>query len=457
MFFREVFATLVLAIWLPSMADSAEIQISNDSECRVEIVGPIVQGDMAALGRLASYLIVDNGESTSGSVLCLDSPGGSVIEGMALAQFILENGVSTRIRAEKQCASICAIMFMMGNYRGGEVAGLSRRMHYTSRLGFHRPYIRAGEAQLYTSSDLSSTYDLGMETVFEILTLANQREPWGTAQMIEPELMQIMTGTPSNNMFYVSTVEETARWRIGIEGSAANVSATSSRLHYACENALAYPVALTSELNGNDGVLGQAIFDFTPLNAYSVDRLVTDARVPIGQRVQVASVRAGYSTVGCEVQSNESSVAVCGYDERTDVRVGDCDTQSGMRYFSSTAMLHPKTQLATLGLPDPHNADARQLVRCETYDEERTQTDRQICLHSVFLTVEGNKPFARHYLLWPSGSRTVMEIDAMPYGETSDSVRINGSLGTHVPFIEGANCVTNSFSGNTVCLSPMTR
>jgi hypothetical protein len=456
MFVREVFATLLLAIWLPALAYSAEITISDDPECRVEIVGPIVQGDMEAFGRLASYLIVDNGESTSGSVLCLDSPGGSVIEGMALAQFILENGVSTRIRAEKQCASICAIMFMMGNYRGSEVAGLSRRMHYTSRLGFHRPYIRADEAQLYTSNDLSSTYDLGMETVFEILTLANQREPWGTAQMIEPELMQVMTGTPGNEMFYITTVEQTARWRIGVDGSSANVSPTSSRLHYACENALARPVALTSELNGNDGILGQAIFDFAPLNAYSVNGFVTDARVPPGQRVQVASIRAGYSGVGCEVQSSANNVAVCGYDGITDVRVGDCATQSGMRYFSSTVMLHPKTQLATLGLPDPHNADARQLVRCETYDDERAQTDRQICLHSVFLTVDSNGPFTRHYLLWPSGSRTVIEIDAMPYGETSDSVRINGSLGAHVPFVDGADCVTNSSSGNTVCLTPLT-
>jgi hypothetical protein len=231
MIVKTAFAALALTLLSPFATQAATIQISNDPECRVEIVGDIRNGDMETLQQLAEYLIVENGESTSASVLCLDSPGGSVVEGMAMAKFILENGVSTRIRTLKECASICAIMFMMGNYRGSEVAGLSRRMHYSSRLGFHRPYLQVDEAQLYTSSDLESTYDLGMETVFEILTVANQREPWGTAQMIEPDLMQRITGTPGADMFYVSTVEEAARWRIDIDGVPENILPTTNRLH----------------------------------------------------------------------------------------------------------------------------------------------------------------------------------------------------------------------------------
>ncbi len=180
--FKCLAAFAALTILIAPPVQGAEIQKSDDDECRVQITGEIRKGDAEALARLSDHLIVDNGESTNASVLCLDSPGGNLIEGMNMAKFILENGISTRIRADRECSSICAIMFMMGNYRGGEVAGLSRRMHYTSKLGFHRPYLKPDEARLYTSDDLASIYSLGMETVFGILEVANRREPWGTAR-----------------------------------------------------------------------------------------------------------------------------------------------------------------------------------------------------------------------------------------------------------------------------------
>ncbi len=410
MLINKVITTVILMLMPEIAAYAAEIKQSNDPECRVEIVGEIRKGDAVSLEQLARYLVVDNGESTSAAVVCLDSPGGSVIEGMAMAKFILENGISTRIREDNQCASICAIMFMMGNYRGSEVAGLSRSMHFTSMLGFHRPYLRADEASLYTSSDLESTYDLGMVTIFEILAIANQREPWGTAQMIEPELMQRILGTPGSEMFYVSTIEEATRWRIDINGTPSDIRSGPNQLHYACENALAYPVALTSELNGTDGIFGQAIFGFEPLNAYSVGQIVTKAIASPGQRVEVNSNRAGYSEVGCQVQARKQSVSVCGYDESTDVRVGDCHYEAGMRYFPTTAMLHPKTQLATFAFADGLGSDARRITRCETYDSSLVRTDSQRCLQSVVLTVDGALPLARHYMTWPSGSRTVIEM-----------------------------------------------
>lgn len=432
---------------------AAVIKQSDDPECRVEIVGEISKGDAIAFKRLADYLIEDDGESTSASVVCLDSPGGSVIEGMAMAKFILEKGISTRIREDKQCASICAIMFMMGNYRGGEVAGLSRSMHFTSLLGFHRPYLRSDEASLYTSSDLENTYDLGMETIFEILAVANQREPWGTAQMIEPELMQIMIGTPGSKIFYVSTIEQATRWRIDVDGSPSSIRSGPNQIHYACENALAYSVALTSELNGNEGILGDAIFRFEALNAYSVEQIATKANASFQQRMEVTSIRAGYSGVGCQVQARDQSVAVCGYDESTDVRVGNCDDEAGMRYFPTTSMLHPKTQLITFGFPDDFGSDARRIARCTTYDASLLQTDNQPCLHSVVLTVDETLPLARHYMTWPSGSRTVIEIGAAPYAKTSNYVRINGASGARTPFKGDASCITNQSTGNMICIS----
>lgn len=451
MFFKRFLATISVVLLSLTGTQAAKITRSTNPECRVEVVGEISKGDSVVFESFADYLIVHNGESTSPSIVCLDSPGGSVLEGMAMAKFIIKNGVSTRILADKQCASICAIMFMMGNYRGDEVAGLSRRMHYTSRLGFHRPYLKINDARNYTSNDLESIYDLGIETIYEIFTVANQREPWGTAQMIEPELVQRMIATPSDEMFYVSTIEEATRWNIDIDGIQKNIKLGANHLQYACENALAYPVDLTSQLNGNDSVLGQAIFYFNPLNSYSVKKIATLPSAQINERTKIESNRAGYSNIGCEVQIFDQSVAICGYDESTGVRIGNCNDESGMRHYSKSIMLHPKTQLSTFALSDV-SSDARRITRCHIYDASLKLTDREACLQSVVMLVEKDVVIVRHFFTWPSGSRTVVDIEAAPYGQTSSAIRIIAAKGKKSTVKNYSNCIANQTNNNFFCI-----
>ncbi|MFG6562455.1 hypothetical protein [Sulfitobacter sp. 1A15299] len=428
------------------------MSVSDDVRCRVELTGPIERGDAETLLGLADQLLVHVGESTRGSTLCLDSPGGMLIEGMEMARFILEKGVSTFLREDATCASICAIMFMMGNYQGEEVAGISRRMHFSARLGFHRPYMTPDEALSYTSEDVASTYDLGMETVFDILTIANQRSPWGTAQMIEPELLQRILGTPGDQMFYVSTVEQALRWQIGIEGLPSILPLNRHRMHYACENALATRVALTSELNGPGGLLTDEIFHFQPLNSYSIQLVASVTAPPVSGQVRVISLRAGYSGVSCAIEMQGSHIRVCGVDEATDSYIGNCEQAYGMRYLSPLAQFHPRTQLVTLSLADAVGADARRISLCEIYDGSGKRTDRDPCLHAVVLMSESDNKIARHVITWPSGSRTVIDIGAT-FGETSEHVRINGAKGDRTNIGSNPNCVINRQSGNTVCIS----
>ncbi len=443
---------IVSSLFIATASNAADIRIVQSGNCRVEIEAEITRGDAARLKALSGHLLVHNGESTSGSVLCLDSPGGSVVEGLEMASFILENGVSTYIEDEAICASICAIMFMMGNYRGSEVAGLSRSMHYRAQLGFHRPYLEVDEARSYTSNDIESVYRLGLETVFDILTLANTREPWGTARMIEPELMAKITGTPGSEMFYVTTVEEAERWRIFVDGLS-NTPPGAKKPQYACENALAYPVALPSELNGNDGLLGDAVYGFESLNAYSVEKFANAPRAFEGLIEDVVSIRAGYSGVGCKVAVRNNSVAVCGYDEATDTFVGACGERYGMRNYNQTVLLHPKTEFWTLGLHDELGADARRIARCEIRDSSNEVTDSDPCLHSVIFAAENDRPLTRHVFEWPSGARTVVEIGAAPYGETSNYVRINGVSGSRISKNKETQCILNETSGNTLCVN----
>lgn len=443
---------VVGSLFIASVSNAANIRVVQSENCRIEIEGEITQGDAARLKTLSGHLLVHDGESTSESVLCLDSPGGSVIEGLEMARFILESGVSTYIKDEAHCLSICAIMFMMGNYQGGEVAGLSRSMHYRAQLGFHRPYLEADEARSYTSNDIESVYRLGLETVFDILTLANIREPWGTARMIEPELMAKITGTPGSEMFYVTSLEEAVRWRIFVDGLPDTMPG-AKKPQYACENALSYPVALPSALNGNDGILGDAVYGFAPLNAYSVEKFANAPLAFEGQTENVTSIRAGYSRVDCKVAVRNYAVALCGYDEATDTHVGVCGTQNGMRGYDITALLHPKTEFRTLGLRDELGADARRIARCEIWDSSNEVIDSDPCLHSVLFEAKTERSITRHIFDWPSGARTVVDIGAAPYGETSGYVQINGVAGSRISIEKEMQCIRNETSGNTLCVS----
>lgn len=260
---------ILAAAFLCNSVMAAEIVRSTDPECRLDIEGPIEVGDFQRLEALKDHLIVDNGESTSASVVCLNSPGGNLVEGLRMARFFLEEGVGTRIRAGKECQSVCAIMFMMGNARGPEVAFLNRRMHVNSTLGFHRPYLSMGEARLFTSGDVEAAYDIGVASIYELMSLANNSTPWHDSRMIEPDLMEFMTGTPGAEMFVIRTVEQAIRWQIEIDGIPELAQLRRPHLMFACENALSSVMALTSVRNG-DGIMTDDIFDLVPANLWSL-------------------------------------------------------------------------------------------------------------------------------------------------------------------------------------------
>lgn len=86
-------------------------------------------------------------------VVCLDSPGGSYIHGIALARYV--NGqFATRIPREADCFSSCALVFMAGTMvHPDEVMSQrwyeeerdsprpDRVLHPSATLGFHAPYL----------------------------------------------------------------------------------------------------------------------------------------------------------------------------------------------------------------------------------------------------------------------------------------------------------------------------
>jgi len=441
--------TIALAL-LGTSAPAANIGISSDQECRVDITGPIEFGDFEKLAALKDHLVIDNGESTSGSMVCLNSPGGNLMEGLKMARFFLQEGVGTRIQSGKECQSVCAIMFMMGNARGPEVAFLNRRMHANSTLGFHRPYLSISEARQFTTGDIEAAYDIGIDSIYDLMSLAMTPTPWADGRMIEPDLLQLMTGTPGSEMFEIRTVEQAIRWKIEVDGILEFGHFGRPNIMFACENALNSGIALTSVRNG-DGLMTADIFEFLNANSWSLQNATTGVTtIPATGRYATTSPRSGYSSISCEVAILDKSVGICGNDESSDTRIGDCRVAEDLRYFSKLITQHPLSDLRALALVADNPPDAVTFRRCRIVLPDGKQEDEEICLQTIVLVNSTGVLLLRHVLDWPSGSRTVIEIEAEVNGRTS-SVSVNGQPGELVTLEDGTRCVRNSTSGNRVC------
>ena len=117
----------------------------------------------------------------------LDSPGGSLFEGMALGLFFRKMQIKTVIEGGKMCASACALAFLGGTDNKGQIW---RSSSDNSLLGFHAFY--------------SSEEQMDSNTVQQIV---------GSmliyAQQVEAPLETLIAGflTPSEEMYYLSEGE----------------------------------------------------------------------------------------------------------------------------------------------------------------------------------------------------------------------------------------------------------
>ena len=447
-------ASVMLLVFVTcGTASSADIELTSGGVCKASVKGEIVSGDFEKISSLKSEFIVHNGESTSESIVCLDSPGGSFFEGLKIARLFYDEGIGTYIGPNSSCYSVCAIIFMMGRSRGYEVEGINRTLHIKGGLGFHRPYITLENTQKYTSSDVNEAFDFGVHGIFELMNLATLPAPWQAGQMMPPDLVRIMLKTPQEGLHYVSKVEEVVHWQISVDGLPDISSLTEKNLFFGCENMLSRPVARASSLNSDDGYFSNAIFKFVPLDSYTLETVISPI---VGQSgpsgtFTVANLRSGYVGVFCNVSSTRTDfVVACGEDQTTDTRLGDCNEQYGMRYGPKVAFYHPQTQLLALSLVSYQNEDAARITECRVINKAGEEIDKDLCLQTVTSERNQGGNGTMHRFHWPSGAVTVVSISGKRHG-VATSIFVNGQEAKFL--MNSTECVENLVSGNTLCIA----
>jgi hypothetical protein len=230
--------SLALSVYV-SKAFSAEIEKANDPLCLIELSGEIVKGDLHRFISLADETLPgSDGETTWKNTMCLNSPGGNLAEGTALAGEIYKRGITTVIRNGHSCYSACAIMFMMGIAQGSEMGWPSRKMHKNARLGFHRPYLDIDSDEKVSIKALAFGYDEAQKALLQIFNLANSPNgPLTTRPMMKPDLVQAMIAHVGNDFYMIDDVNKAGRFDIEVFGYQEPKDINAQTAFMACDNA----------------------------------------------------------------------------------------------------------------------------------------------------------------------------------------------------------------------------
>lgn len=238
---------------------SDDLSILNEAHrlaCTHRLSGPITYGDVARVEQAMT--------SVSGQpVICLDSPGGSFAEGIALAKAFRARGIATLVETGDECLSACAIAFLGGSY---EVLGTTtlRALQPGGRLGFHAPSVALPDGS-YSSEAVEGSYGAALEHITVAIRAFGLPDESGNVLLPNSLLVEMLV-TPPEKMRLVETVNDAALWDIDLaveltplDGRAFAAQACFNGFHWAAGQAAPAPSAddlagLVVEESGGGGL-----------------------------------------------------------------------------------------------------------------------------------------------------------------------------------------------------------
>ena len=264
---RLLIAT-IFALFAALPLFAAEIEVLSEGPCFARLSGTISEGDGQKFIDIeqanprqfdANYIALERNK------LCLNSPGGSLSEGIMIAKHLAKVHIGTRIEKNGSCLSACALIFMMG--RGGgeneDEAWLSREMDITARLGFHRPSLNLPEGGTYSSEQINNSFKLALDATLGFVSLANNSVRGSQNPAIPSDLFEEMFQREGNDFFYIDTVNKAGRWKVHLTGFQPPSTLSLEAARYACHNMLHWEVKRAPDelAIGNDiGQVEAALF-----------------------------------------------------------------------------------------------------------------------------------------------------------------------------------------------------
>jgi hypothetical protein len=174
-FLCSILAVLAILGSSVTQSSAATIGPSRASGCAIELVGEILVGDLERLAAVADAagltgeILSGEPKNSADAALCLNSPGGSYLEGRDMAHFVHKHGIATRILGKSECYSSCAFLFMAGHSLGAEADGPRRILTIGGKLGFHAPYFNLDPAATFTGDEASKLATLSLQLIADFI------------------------------------------------------------------------------------------------------------------------------------------------------------------------------------------------------------------------------------------------------------------------------------------------
>lgn len=167
-----------------------DIALGNGGQLR--LTGSI---DVGSAERFAAE-IAARGEYVQ--TVVLDSPGGSVVDALAIGSLIHDNGLSTKVAGGSLCASSCPIIF---------ASGAERLASQEAAIGVHQIYAAALTGDPQDALRVAGTAMSGAQTTTaEIITHL-------TETGVDPAIWIHALETPPDRLYYF-TPEEMTRFKL---------------------------------------------------------------------------------------------------------------------------------------------------------------------------------------------------------------------------------------------------
>ncbi|SMX36728.1 hypothetical protein [Maliponia aquimaris] len=220
----RVLILLCLGLLAPLRLAAAEIEVieartlSFDEiergTCALRLSGRIGAGDAERLREVLERLFpLDHDELNP--ALCLDSPGGSLDEGVKIAEVLAAHFTATVVPEGAECLSACAVAFMGGTFGWYEYIFNMRLIHPGARLGFHAPALEIPEGA-YDAATVTRAFDVAVDAIARIAGDLDHTYLTSNINRFPRSLLAQMLVHRGEDYLAVDTIEKAAAWDIWV-------------------------------------------------------------------------------------------------------------------------------------------------------------------------------------------------------------------------------------------------
>lgn len=228
---KKIVVLFALLLNFGTSSSAGELKVLTNTFCDWEFSGVIEKGDAEKIRQIPW--------SMRGLSLCLNSPGGSLSEGLAMFEAIWAKNLTTAVMPGARCESACAVAYLGGSLvdQGTDLTRhVERTLWLGGKLGFHGPGLNLANGQTYTNDDVGKAFQIAIATSARLFEI-NRVQDRGSRAMTDHLYHRWLKTAPSS-MYFIETVGDAILSDLSIGGIDYNFQIRPEHIRNVCDNLL---------------------------------------------------------------------------------------------------------------------------------------------------------------------------------------------------------------------------